>query len=301
MYAVTGASGRLGTLVLQSLLESTSIKNVVALTRRPSHLKDLSAQGLLVREFDFDRPETLLSALQGVTRLLLISGSAIGRRPQQHRSVIDAAQKAGVTFIAYTSVLHADTCTISLAQDHRATESDIRSSGLNYALLRHGWYTENQIANIAEQIQEGKIVGCAGDGRQSSATRADYAAGDAAILLDETVSKSVFEFAGDSAFTMSEYARILAELSGVAIQYINMPKEQYKEYLRHQGVPQHISDLLVDAGVQCALDVMRDNSGTLGKIIGRPTTDLQTTIAKHVTSLTQSAASSRVYNVFNEE
>ena len=301
MYAVTGASGRLGTLVLQTLLEKTSIKNVVALTRTPDQLTHLADRGLVVREFDFDKPESLLPALQGVTRLLLISGSAIGKRPEQHRAVIKAAEKAGVTFIAYTSVLHADTCTLGLAKEHRATEDDIRSSGLNYAILRHGWYTENLLGGITQQIQEGKVVGCAGNGRQSSTARADYATGDALVLLDTSVSMATYEFAGDNAFTMSEYATALTELSGVTVHYVNMSTEEYKEYLKRQGLAPRIADLLADAGAQCALDVMLDDSGTLGKVIGRPTTELRTIVARHIPSSTSSESDSHASNVFHED
>ena len=209
MYAVTGASGRLGSLVLQSLLEKTSIKNVVALTRTPDHVAHLADPGPVIREFDFDKPESLLSALRGVTRLLLVSGSAIGKRAEQHRAMIQAAKDAGVAFAAYASVLHADTCTLGLAQEHRTTENDIKSSGLNYAISRHGWYTKNLLGDITQQIQEEKVVGRAGNRRQSSASRADYAAGDALVLLDTSVSMATYEFAGDKAFTMSEYARVL--------------------------------------------------------------------------------------------
>ncbi|MBD0684355.1 hypothetical protein CGA22_07435 [Pseudomonas sp. PSB18] len=107
--AITGASGQLGRLVIQSLLERVPAEQVIALVRDPGKVQDLAAQGVVVRTADYNQPATLTAALKGVDKLLLISSNELGNRAAQHRAVIDAAKAAGVTLLAYTSVLHADT------------------------------------------------------------------------------------------------------------------------------------------------------------------------------------------------
>ncbi len=149
MIAVTGATGQLGRLVIDALLKKVAADTLVAAVRTPAKASDIAARGVHVREADYNRPETLTAALQGVDKLLLISGSEVGQREAQHRAVIDAAKAAGVKFIAYTSLLHADKSPLSLGAEHRATEALLAASGVPYALLRNGWYTENYAASIA--------------------------------------------------------------------------------------------------------------------------------------------------------
>lgn len=176
MIAVTGASGQLGRLVIAGLLERVAPETIVALVRDPAKLADLAARGVVVRAFDYNHAETLASALVGVDRLLLISSSEIGQRVAQHQAVIAAAKTAGVGFIAYTSLLHADTNPLNLAVEHRATELALADSGVPHALLRNGWYTENYAQSAPMAVAHGAVLGSAGAGRISGAARADYAA-----------------------------------------------------------------------------------------------------------------------------
>ncbi len=173
MYAVTGATGQLGRLVIDALLKRVSPGEIVAAVRNPAKATDLAALGVVVREADYNRPETLASAFAGVRKLLLVSSSEMGNRVAQHAAVISAAKTAGVALLAYTSVLRADTSPLALAADHRETENLLKASGVPYAVLRNGWYTENYTASIQPALQHGVMIGSAGDGRISSAARAD--------------------------------------------------------------------------------------------------------------------------------
>jgi NAD(P)H dehydrogenase (quinone) len=182
--AVTGASGKLGRLVIDSLIKRGAAPNdIVAAVRDTAKGADLTALGVQVREADYDRPETLARSIAGVDRLLLISGSEVGRRVRQHVAVIEAAKAAGVQFLAYTSGLRADTTPLGLAAEHKATEEAIRASGIQFALLRNSWYTENYTQQIQTALTNGAVVGSAGKGRIAAATRADYAEAAAAVLL----------------------------------------------------------------------------------------------------------------------
>ena len=171
-YAVAGATGQLGQLVLGELLGLVNAGDVVAIGRDPSKLADFAAKGVEVRSADYDAPETLPAALAGVDRLLLISGSALGQRPRQHAAVIEAAKAAGVGYIAYTSILDAPTTPIRLGGEHRETEQLLADSGIPHDLLRNGWYNENYFMALPMQIEEGVITGAQGEGRISSASRA---------------------------------------------------------------------------------------------------------------------------------
>ena len=219
MYAITGASGQLGRLVVQQLIaKGVPAPQIVALVRQPAKATALAALGVQVRQADYSQPATLGPALAGVQRLLLISSSEIGQRLPQHQAVIDAARAAGVGFLAYTSLLRADTTPLGLGAEHTATEAAIRASGVPHALLRHGWYTENYLASLPPALAHGAYIGAAGEGRIASATRQDFAEADAAVLLDPPASGTVLELAGDEAYTLADFAAELSRQSGRAIQ-----------------------------------------------------------------------------------
>ncbi len=198
MIVVTGATGQLGHLVIASLLKKVPASNIVAAVRNVEKAKDLAALGVQVRHADYNQPASWDAALKGADKVLLISSSEIGQRARQHQSVIDAAKRAGVKLLAYTSILHADTSPLGLAAEHRETEAMIRASGVPYVLLRHSWYTENYTMGIPGALAHGAVYGCAGDGRISSATRADYAEADVAALTAENQAGRIYELAGDT-------------------------------------------------------------------------------------------------------
>ena len=291
MYALTGASGQLGRLVIEELLKTIPAQDLVALARDPAKLGDLAERGVVVRTADYDRPETLAPALAGVSRLLLISGNAVGMRVQQHRAIIAAAKSAGVDFIAYTSILNADRSTIGLAEEHRQTEALIRESGLGFALLRNGWYSENYTAALAPAIAFGVILGASGNGRISAAPRRDFAAAAAKVLVSGEAG-AIHELAGDAAFTMAEFAAEISRQSGKPIAYQDMSQAAYAKALEDAGLPQPIAAMIADSSFQAGSDMLFDN-GTkraLSNLIGRPSTPIADTITAALNALAPAAA-----------
>ena len=280
MIALTGASGQLGRLVLQALLERVPAASLVAVARRPEVLRDFAALGVQVRQGDYERPETLASAFKGVEQLLLISSSEIGRRAPQHRAAIDAARLAGVKLLAYTSVLHADSSILGLAAEHRETEAHLRASGLPFVLLRNGWYTENYAASIPAALQHGVFLGSAGQGRIASAARADYAAAAAAVLLQPGQAGRTYELAGDTAYTLAEFAAELSRQAGKAVGYQDLPAAEFKAVLVGAGLPEGLAGLLADSDAGAAQGALLDEGRQLSQLIGRPTTPLAAVIAQ---------------------
>ncbi len=282
MYAVTGASGQLGRLVIDALLRTVAPSEVVALVRNPSKLADLAARGVVVRAFDYDAPATLVPALAGVDRLLLISSSEVGSREAQHGAVIAAARTAGVGYIAYTSILHADANPMNLAIEHRATEAAIAVSGLPHAFLRNGWYTENYVMSVAPAIEHRALIGSAGDGRVSSASREDYADAAAAVLVDGSVETRIFELAGDDAYTLTDFAAAIGDIAGRPVIYKDLPQDDYRGVLEGAGLPAPIADMLAESDAKAAQGSLFDDGRALSALIGRPTTPWRTTLAAAV-------------------
>jgi NAD(P)H dehydrogenase (quinone) len=272
MIAVTGATGHLGRLVLADLVaRGQSPSSLIALVRDTARAADLAAQGIVVRHFDYDAANA--AALAGVDKLLLISSSDFRDRVGQHRNVIAAAQQAGVGLIAYTSILKADASPIALAADHKATEAAIRASGLPFLFLRHGWYAENYTAAIAAAPAHG-MIGSAGAGRVSAAPRADYAAADAAALLTAAPG-TVLELAGDDNFTMAELAALVAEATGTPVTYTDLPQQAYASALGGMGLPAPVAFILSQADAQIPAGWLHDDSRTLSRLTGRPTTPMR--------------------------
>ncbi|MFG1465425.1 NAD(P)H-binding protein [Xanthobacter sp. DSM 24535] len=278
-YVVTGASGQLGRLVVADLATRVGAASVAAMVRDPARSAALFPEGVEVRQGDYDRPEALDAAFSGAERVLLISSNAIGARVAQHRKAIEAAKRARVARIAYTSVLHADTSTLGLAEEHRQTEALLVASGLAVTLLRNGWYTENYSASIPSALQHGAFLGSAGAGRISGAARADYAEAAALALIDDTADRVVHELAGDDAYTLAQFAAELSRQAGREIPYVDMPEAQYRAVLVSAGLPENLAALLADADAAAAGDALFDQSHVLSKLIGRPTTPFASVIA----------------------
>src|SRR5690554_4276008 len=205
LLAVTGATGQLGRLVIESLLDrGTPAESIVAIGRAADRLADLEQRGVQVRQADYTKPETLTAALDGVTRLLLISGTAAGQRVAQHRNVVTAAKQAGVAFIAYTSAPKADSTDLALAPEHKATEQLIRDSGIPFAFLRNNWYSENYFQVLEQAQYTGLVIASLGDGRVASASRRDFAEAAAVVLAGEGHDGKVYELSGDTAWNYDE-------------------------------------------------------------------------------------------------
>lgn len=278
MIVVTGATGQLGHLVIKALLKKVPASSIVAAVRNVEKARDIAALGVQVRHADYSQPASWDTALKGADKVLLISSSEIGQRAKQHRAVIDAAKKAGVKLLAYTSVLRADTSVLGLAGEHRETEADMRASGIPLVFLRNGWYTENYTAGIPSALSLGAVYGCAGDGRISSAARADYAEAAAVVLAADNQAGKVYELAGDSAFTVSEFAAEISRQSGKAIGYVNLPEAEYKKALLGAGLPEFVAELLANSSTGAGKGALFDEGHQLSKLIGRPTTPLAASV-----------------------
>jgi NAD(P)H dehydrogenase (quinone) len=276
--AITGANGQLGRLVISKLKERVPAGNIVALARTPAKAAGL---GVTVRAADYDRPETLDRALVGVTALLLIAGTEVGpRRVAQHRNVIAAAKQAGVKRIACTSVLHADTSPLSVADDYRATEADLKASGLPYTFLRNSWYTENYTGAIPGALAGAAFLGSAGDGKICSAPRADFAEAAAVVLTGEGHASKTYELAGDDAFTMSELAAEVSRQTGKRIVYKDMPAAEYAAALVGFGLPEDLAQVIAGYDIGIREGALFDDSRQLSSLIGHPTIPLSVAVAE---------------------
>jgi NAD(P)H dehydrogenase (quinone) len=277
-YLVTGASGQLGQLVTGHLKTLAPASDIVALVRSDKAKAAYAAKGIEARIGDYEDPEGLRTALTGIDRLLLISASEVGKRTGQHGNVIAAAKAAGVGFIAYTSILNADTGGMKLAEEHIATEAAIRESGLAYTLLRNGWYSENIAGAAPQALSMGKHFGAAGDGRFATASRKDYAEGAAVVLAGSGHEGKTYELGGDESYTLAEYAALLSSISGTQVAYVDLPEVAYKDALIEAGVPAPMAAILADSDAKAGKGALMTKSRDLSHLIGRPTTPVNETI-----------------------
>ncbi|GAA4709650.1 NAD(P)H dehydrogenase (quinone) [Promicromonospora umidemergens] len=274
VYAVTGATGRLGRLVVEELLSrGVPAADLVAVVRTPSKAADLAERGVQVREGDYSRPETLPAALAGVQRLLLISGSEPGGRVAQHTAVVDAAKVAGVERITYTSILKADDTTNPLAGEHQATEQVLRASGIPVTLLRNGWYTENYTEQLEQYRQRGEIVGAAAGGKVSAAPRADFAAAAAAALLADSDGDVVHELGGP-AFDFAELAATISDVTGTKVAYRDLSVADYEAELQQHGLDAGTAGFVAGIDASIAAGDLATGSDDLARLLGRPATPL---------------------------
>lgn len=283
--AVTGATGELGKIAIELLLNNHPEVSVVAGARDPAKAAMLGTQGAQVRELDYDRPETIGPALAGVDKLLLISGNAVGQRVPQHRAVIEAAKAAGVKLVAYTSVLRASETSLAVAPEHKATETVLAEVGMPYVLLRNGWYSENYVFRLLTALETGALTHCAGAGRVSAATRRDYAEAAVAVLTSgEDQSGKVYELAGSDSFTMAELAAELSRQSGKPITALNLSEEAFTKALVEGGLPEFIAPFLAKSDLGAGEGCLLDDSRTLEKLVGHPTTPMAAVIAQMLKS-----------------
>jgi NAD(P)H dehydrogenase (quinone) len=273
MIVITAATGQLGRLVIAELLKRTPAAQIVAAVRNVDKAPDLAALGVQVRRADYTDPASLDAALQGASKVLLISSNAIGQRVAQHRNLIDAAVRAKVGLLAYTSVLRADTSALGLAAEHRETEALLHGSGLPVSILRNGWYQENYTGGLGAALEHGAILGSAGQGRIAAAARADYAEA-AAVVLTAARPEAVYELAGDQAFTLAALAQEVSRQSGKTVQYQDLPQQEYRAALLGFGLPEGLADLLADSDACAARGALDDQGHALSRLIGRPTRGL---------------------------
>lgn len=279
-YAVTGASGKLGRLSVQELLaRGIPASDIVAIVRSPAKATDLAERGVQVREGDYSRPDTLGVALAEVERVLLISSSEPGHRVLHHANVIAAAKAAGASRIVYTSMLNADNTTNPLAGEHQDTEQALRDAGVPFTLLRNGWYTENYTDQIGQYLERGEIIGAAGHGRISAATRQDYAEAAATALLQDQDGNRTFELGGP-AFDLPELAQVISESNGRSVTYRNLPVEEYTTELQQAGLDEGTAQFVAALDASIANGDLETDSQDLTQLLGRPATPLAEVVAR---------------------
>jgi NAD(P)H dehydrogenase (quinone) len=291
MIGVTGATGKLGHLVVDRLLDiGVPAAEIVAAVRSPKKAADLAARGVQVRRADYDEPDTLAPAFAGLGKLLLISSNEVGRRIPRHQNVVNAARAAGVRFLAYTSIPKADVTPMLLAAEHKATEALIRESRIPFVFLRNSWYLENYTGPLAKTLERGTIVGSAGEGRISGATHADFAAAGAAVLATHGHPNRVYELGGDEAFTMLELAAEISRQSGTTVVYRDLPVDDYVEMLVGAGIPKPTARVLADADLGVARGDLFVDGSDLSRLIGRATTPMRRAVADALAARARSLA-----------
>lgn len=278
--AITGATGQLGQLVIQELLKRTAPTNIVAIVRDASRANDIAAQGIEVRQANYNDIESINHALVGIERLLLISSSEVGQRLQQHSNVIAAARKTDVKHVIYTSLLHADRSTLGLAQEHLDTERTLQRSGLFYTILRNGWYTENYTGSLKAAVDQAMIIGAAGNGKISSAARQDYAEAAAVVLTTPAHENKIYELAGDQGYTLTELAKEVSQQTGKNIVYLNLTEHDYREKLLNLGIDPALANIITDSDARAAQGALFDDQGDLHRLLNRNTTPLSDVVAK---------------------
>lgn len=273
MITVTGATGKLGRLVIDGLLERVPADQVVAAVRSPGKAADLVARGVEVRRADYGEPDTLVPALEGTDKLLLISGNDPGRSLAQHTAVIDAAQKTGVSLLAFTSVMLP-------SAPPRAAEPVVQASGLPFTLLRNTLYTEHYDSAVRQASQTGVLVGSAGDGRNATASHADLAAAAVAVLTGAGHENKIYELTGDVAWSFPELAAEISTASGRQVSYHRVSADEHLELLLAAGVPKVYAEVFVATYTATAAGVFAATTPDLRELIGRPTETLAESVAK---------------------
>jgi NAD(P)H dehydrogenase (quinone) len=275
MIAVTGATGHLGRLVVSGLLDAgVPADEVIAVVRAAERASDLAERGVHVREAAYTEPAALESALEGVDRLLLVSGNEVGQRVEQHGNVLRAAQATGVELVLYTSAPKADDTPLPLAPEHIATERLIAEVGIPAVVLRNNWYFENYDEQIGRAAQTGELVGSAGEGRVAAATRADFAAATVVVLTAAEATPGVVELGGDQAWTLSELAAAVAAEVDREVTYRDLSPEEHVRTLVAAGLPEGTAQFVAALDQSIGQGALDTGSTALSGLIGRPTTTL---------------------------
>ncbi|MEK2644498.1 SDR family oxidoreductase [Bdellovibrio sp. BCCA] len=271
---VTGASGHLGKLVLDTLLKGPK-RNIIATTRNPEKLNEYAKRGVTIRAADFNDASSLAEAFKGADRLLLISTDAIGSRIAQHKNAVEAAKKAGVKHIIYTSYPHPDKAPAAVAPEHFETEKMIQSSGLSYTFLRNNLYADNLLPALATALSMGAFAGTAGKGKTAYVTREDCANAAAGALSASYTQNTVTDVTGPRAVSYEDIAGIVSEIAGRSLPYIDMPESEFKQALMKSGLPETWADLFVSFDVTAKQGYANQVTSAVLELSGRAPKDIK--------------------------
>ncbi|RFA23372.1 SDR family oxidoreductase [Subtercola boreus] len=270
---VTGATGQLGRLVITNLLaRGVDPAEIVAAGRNTEKVAALEGLGVRTAVIDFADPSTLASVFGRGDTVLLVSGSDLGGRVEQHQNVIDAAKAAGVSRIVYTSAPRADSTDLILAPEHKATEEYLRASGAPFTILRNNWYTENYAQTLTQAEATGVYAASTGEGRVASASRHDYAEAAAVSLITDGLEGRTFELSGDTAWNGTEFAATLAEVLGRDVRFESLSTEAHTAALLAAGLDEGTAGFVAGLDANIAAGALDKSSDDLSTLIGRPTT-----------------------------
>jgi NAD(P)H dehydrogenase (quinone) len=285
---ITGASGHLGRATAGMVLERMPASEVILTTRHPEEISDLAARGAEVREADFERPETLVGAFEGGEKLLLISTDAVGARVDQQRAAIEAAGKAGIRHVIYTSYLNpVEDNPAAVTADHRETEAVLRESGLAWTALRNGLYAEYQVPAGAQAIATGRLVHNNGDGETAYVSREDCAAAAAAVLSTESHDGEAYDIAGPRPLSQDDVAALLSEVSGRPVEAVSVDDEEFVQGLAASGMPEPAARSIATFGRAIREGFISEASGAVENLTGRPPRSLREVFEAHRRDLIQ--------------
>ncbi|MBD8847318.1 SDR family oxidoreductase [Priestia megaterium] len=271
---VTGATGKLGTKVVDTLLKTVPANQLAVSVRNPEKAEGLRVQGVDVRQGDFDRPETLDAAFKGIDRLLLISADGDNEtRIRQHTNAVAAAERAGVKFIAYTSIANAQESKNFLAPTHQATEEAILKTGISYSFLRNNWYLENEISSIQGVLAGAPWVTSAGNGKVGWALQQDYAEAAATVLSGNGHENTIYELSG-KLLSQDELASALSSVLRKEVSVQLVDDATYADIMKGAGVPDFLIPMLVDIQKGIREGTLEIESNDFEKLLGRPATPI---------------------------
>ncbi|KQV82086.1 SDR family oxidoreductase [Rhizobium sp. Root1220] len=287
---ITGAAGQLGQRILHHLLETYKVPtaHLVAATRDPAKLADLAAKGVSTRKADFDDAATLDVAFKGVDRLLIISTDALavpGQRLKQHTTAVEAAIRAGVKHIAYTSMPAPNNSLVTFAPDHLGTENALKASGIPYTIFRNAWYMDNYLLGMPHNLQAGNWFTGSGDGKVSNVSREDCAIAIAAALASGTSENATYTLTGSESLTADEIAAVVATAVGKPLMAVKVSDEQLGQGLRSAGLPDFVADMLVSADANIRAGNFDIVTGDVKTLTGKQPEKLEAFIAAHKASL----------------
>ncbi|WP_417898137.1 SDR family oxidoreductase [Bacillus haimaensis] len=282
---VTGATGKLGSKVVEALLETVPADQLAVSVRNPEKAEGLRARGVEVRQGDFDQPETLDAAFAGIDRLLIISADGDNEaRIRQHTNAVAAAERAQVKFIAYTSIGNARDSKMFLAPPHQAAEEAILKTGIPYSFLRNNWYLENEIPSIQGVMAGAPWVTSAGTGKIGWALQQEYAEAAAIVLAGNGHENTVYELSG-KLLTQEEFAAALGTVLGKEVAVQQVDDETYAEIMKGAGVPEFLLPFLVAIQQGIREGELEVESNDFEKLLGRPATPVNEALSQLVNQI----------------